>query len=86
MHALGWTYGGLGVRLGLSPSTVRNYGRGISQPPAVLLEWLEALARHHADHPPPMVRLRQGNPDWTQNGKETGAGAPVEGSVSTDKG
>ena len=50
--AIGWSHGHLAERLAMSERQVRRWYAGDPVPTRVG-EWLDLLARHHADNPPP---------------------------------
>jgi transcriptional regulator with XRE-family HTH domain len=54
LKTLDWTQRGLARLLGRPEGTVRQWLAGVVRVPADVAEWLEALARFHERHPPPV--------------------------------
>jgi plasmid maintenance system antidote protein VapI len=52
---LDWTLKGLARLLDLNFTTVRRFAGGQKAVPADIAQWLETLAKIHADNPPPVA-------------------------------
>lgn len=53
LDILGWSYRPFGRRIGVDEKQIRRWAKGVRAPPARLMSWMERMARHVANNPPP---------------------------------
>jgi DNA-binding transcriptional regulator YdaS (Cro superfamily) len=56
LDIIGWQNRPLARRLGVDEKQIRRWARGDIAPPPRLMSWMERMARHIANNPPPNVR------------------------------